>query len=112
VPTNQELIWKAIAERLQVVALYDGHRREMCPHAMGWKNGEMRVLCFQFGGATSNGAVPPRGEWKCMEVDRLIDISLRQGLWRTGGWHSRQQTCIDQVVLRVSDVSGSGRSRT
>lgn len=34
---NYELIAKAIREKLQITAVYQGHYREMCPHALGKK---------------------------------------------------------------------------
>ncbi|MBZ5499842.1 MAG: hypothetical protein LAP85_25865 [Acidobacteriia bacterium] len=102
-PTNQELIAKAIKERLQIKAVYENYPREMCPHILGWKNGVMRVLSFQFGGSTSKG-LPPGGDWKCMEVGKLMHISLQAGTWHagsTGGWHRKPQTCIDQIIIQV-----------
>lgn len=34
---NYELIARAIREKLQIIAVYQGHYREMCPHALGKK---------------------------------------------------------------------------
>ena len=38
---NFGLIKEAIQERRHVVATYNGFRREMCPHVLGWKSGRV-----------------------------------------------------------------------
>jgi len=43
-----ELLRRAIVERRQVVAVYDGLRRELCPHRLGTKNGRLQCLFYQF----------------------------------------------------------------
>ena len=95
-------IREAILQRRQVIAIYKGYGREMCPHAIGTKEGKAHVLCFQFGGESSKG-LPPGGEWRCFEVDELQNVSVREGPWHTApnysGW---RQTCIDQVDVEVS----------
>ncbi len=42
------LLEHAIAHREQVIATYDGERREFCPHVLGTKNGARHVLGYQF----------------------------------------------------------------
>ncbi len=49
----------------------------------GSKDGVRHVLSFQFAGDSSQG-LPPGGQWKCMEVDGLSNVSPREGLWFTG----------------------------
>ncbi len=46
-PNNYDLIAKAIKEKLQVTASYQGFYREMCPHALGSKNGRKQALFYQ-----------------------------------------------------------------
>lgn len=41
---NYDLIAKAIKEKLQVTAYYQGFYREMCPHALGSKKDENRLF--------------------------------------------------------------------
>jgi hypothetical protein len=98
--TNQELISSAIKQKRPIRAIYDNYQRELCPHAMGWKDNVMNVLCFQFGGSSSKG-LPIIGEWKCMQVDKLRNVSLQSGEWHTSKMHTRTQTCIDQIVIQI-----------
>jgi len=99
----------AIANRLQVTAVYDGYKREFCPHAIGWKRAkhadddEYHVLVYQFGGYTSRGRVSSGGQWKCFAVDKLEDLTSRLGKWHTAPVASRSH-CIDldRVELEAS----------
>lgn len=49
------LIREAIQRKQQVLATYDGHAREMCPHVLGTKDGRRQALFYQFGGTSSSG---------------------------------------------------------
>ena len=82
-PGVYSLLYQAIEEKKQVIAMYDGYLREMCPHVLGSKDGVRHVLSFQFAGNSSQG-FPAGGQWKCMDVDGLSNLSLREGLWFTG----------------------------
>ncbi len=100
-PTNFELLRQAILEKKQIVANYDGLPRELCPHVLGWKDGVSHVLSFQFAGQSSKG-LPPEGQWKCMNVDRLSNLMLRDGPWRTGVRKTnRPQSCVDLNQIDV-----------
>ncbi|MFN3462819.1 MAG: hypothetical protein ACK4X1_01965 [Terricaulis sp.] len=49
-----QLIREAILQKQQVVCLYHGAWRELCPHVIGLKRGREKVLSWQFGGETSS----------------------------------------------------------
>ncbi len=93
------LIRGAIERRQQVDATYDGHRRRLCPHVIGTREGRPRVLFFQFGGGSSRG-LPPGGDWRCLPLDGLTDVAVHDGTWQTRA-HSEPQSCIDQIDLEV-----------
>ncbi len=101
--SNYELIEQAIREKLQVTATYKGYYREMCPHALGVKNGRQQALFYQFGGESSKGMVTPGStdNWRCIAIQGLANITLRAGEWYTAANHSRAQTCIDQIDIEV-----------
>lgn len=97
-----DLLRRAVRERLQVVATYDGHAREFCPHVLGATGGERRCLGFQFGGAGSKGPVTPASAaWRCFRVDKLGDVSLRAGPWHTDARPLGPQHCVREVELQV-----------
>ena len=93
------VVRQAIIDKKQVVA-YEGGRREMCPHVIGTKNGRRQALFFQFAGFTRSG-LPPGGQWRCMPIDGLSEVTTREGAWHTGQQHSRPQTCVDMIDVEV-----------
>jgi len=98
---NYSLIRQAILDKSQIRATYQGRFREMCPHTLGTKNGRRQALFFQFAGESSRG-LPPGGEWRCIPVDELVDVSVQEGEWHTDQRHSQPQTCVDEVDVEVA----------
>ena len=96
------LLSQAIKDKKQVFANYEGYSRQFCPHVLGYKNNELRVLGYQFAGTSSHGSVT--GQWKCFVVANLSSIALHKGPWLTdpSHSHSRSQQCIDNVTTQVS----------
>jgi hypothetical protein len=95
-----ELLREAIAEKRRVEAVFGGYRRGLCPHVLGTKDGDLRVLCFQYAGGSSRG-LPPGGDWRCLSLTGLSRVSFADGPWRTKP-HSRPQSCIGDVELEVA----------
>ena len=98
------LVRQAIINKDQVVASYNGHHREMSPHAIGKKNGREQALFYQFGGTSSSGlAAPGSGDnWRCIPIDGLSGVSTKEGPWHTAPNHSRPQTCVDEIDVEVT----------
>jgi hypothetical protein len=93
------VVRRAIEERLQVHATYGGHRRRMCPHLIGTRDGQARALFFQFDGSSARG-LPPGGDWRCLRLAGLSDVSVHDGPWHTRP-HSAPQSCIEKIDLEV-----------
>lgn len=93
------LVRRAIGERRQIHATYTGHQRRMCPHVLGLKDGQPRALFFQFGGGSGRG-LPPEGDWRCLPLGGLTDVSIQDGPWHTRA-HCEPQRCIDDVDLAI-----------
>jgi len=98
--SNYDLLRRAIRHRQPVSAFYEGHERHFCPHVLGTKQGEARVLAFQYAGGSATG-LPVGGEWRCMRVQGLTAIRLHNGPWRTGTGHARRQACVDTVDVET-----------
>ncbi|TWH64751.1 hypothetical protein LX59_02098 [Azomonas agilis] len=101
--TVYEIVRNAIANKEIIIATYQNHVREMCPHVIGRKNGREQALFYQFGGTSSSGPIVPDspGNWRCIPIQGLSDVSSRAGTWHTGTNHSRPQTCVDEIDLEV-----------
>jgi hypothetical protein len=102
--TNYITIKNAIVNKHQVVATYQGHVREMCPHVIGLKNGREQAFFYQFGGTSRSGQIVPGSpsNWRCIPVDDLSDLTTRPGSWHSCNNHSTKQTCVDDVDVEVS----------
>ena len=90
-----EMVRSAIIAKRIVVANYNGHRRLMCPHAIGRKNGKLQGLFYQFGGSSSQSLGDPgsASNWRCIPIDGLTDVDIQDGDWHTA-FTQRHQSCI------------------
>lgn len=88
--STYELIKHAIQTKQQITAVYKGYYREMCPHALGLKNGKQQALFYQFGGQSSKGSVDSTSSnnWRCLRLDELEEVKIREGKWFTAENHS------------------------
>ena len=98
------LIRQAILNKDQVIATYQGHHREMCPHVLGRKGGRSQALFYQFGGTSSSGLGPPGSgnNWRCIPLAGLSNVSTRKGQWYTAPTYSREQTCIEFIDVEIA----------
>ena len=75
------LFRNAILCERQVVCLYEGRPRELCPHIIGTNlSGEEVVLAWQFAG-TSSGKLP---QWRCLKLANVRDARARDGRVKNG----------------------------
>jgi len=94
----------SIVHRRPIAALYQGRRRLLCPHLLGWnRHRRLQVLCYQYGGDSESGLQPAGSpeNWRCLAVENLSQVELLDGPWQTAENHSRPQTCIEAVELDV-----------
>jgi hypothetical protein len=94
-------VYAAIQNQQSISALYQGLTRELCPHALGTKNGKQQGLFFQFAGQSSSG-LPPGGMWRCIPIEGLQILSVYDGPWHTNNDHSKMQTCVGTVDIEVA----------
>lgn len=101
--SNYDIVRDAIANKKIIVAEYQNHTREMCPHVIGLKNGREQALFYQFGGTSSSGAIVPNSpkNWRCIAISGLSNVRSQPGEWHTGSNHARPQTCVDDIDLEV-----------
>jgi hypothetical protein len=100
------IVRQAIETRRPISAVYEGHPRLFCPHRLGRnKEGDLRVLCYQFGG-TSRSGLKPAGSpdnWRCIAVNKLSGVKLLKGAWQTAPNHSRPASCIADADVDAED---------
>ena len=99
-----QLIMQAMLTRRQVLCIYGGFARALCPIILGHTAGRERVLAFQFAGGASSG-LPPGGQWKCFDIAGMSEVELREGRWHSGRSHRQPQHCVAKVELDVNPDS-------
>jgi len=96
-----ELIRQAIAERKLISAVYHGLQRDLCPHVLGWKGEREHALFFQVGGDSAKG-LAVAGSWRCLNLDELAEVEIRDGEFLTGpGYYDNPQKCVDKIEAQV-----------
>ena len=79
-----QVVWTAVATKRPIEARYQEHPRLFCPHRLGRnREGQLRVLRYQYGGESESGLQPPgsQANWRCLRWRS----SLRLDYWRIGG---------------------------
>ena len=100
------IVRMAVEARRPISAVYDGQPRLFCPHRLGRnKGGQLRALCYQFGGASRSGLEPPGSpeNWRCIALDKLSNVELREGAWQTAPNHSRPASCVVDADVDAED---------
>jgi hypothetical protein len=97
---------QAVETRRSISGVYEGHPRLFCPHRLGRnKEGELRLLCYQFGGASRSGLKPSGSpeNWRCIALNKLTGVELLDGAWQTAPNHSRPASCIADADVDAED---------
>ena len=100
------LIWAAVSHRYPMAAVYKDRHRLLCAHRLGRnKQGQLRVLCYQYGGESETGLQPvgSPANWRCIAVEKLSAVELLEGSWRTAPNHSRPASCIADADMDAED---------
>jgi len=101
-----DLVREAVENRRPIAAVYHDRRRLFCPHRLGRnKEGQLRVLCYQYGGESESGLKPPGSpdNWRCVALDKLTRVEPLNGAWRTAPNHSRPASCIVDADVDAED---------
>jgi hypothetical protein len=100
------LVWTAVVDKRPIRAIYHGRDRWFCPHRLGRnQQGQIRVLCYQYGGESGSGLQAPGSpaNWRCIALEKLSKVELLEGAWQTAPNHSRPQTCVAEVDVDAED---------
>lgn len=100
------LVWTAVANKRCLRGIYKELPRLFCPHRLGRNQaGQLRVLCYQFGGESESGLAPigSPSNWRCVVFEKLRAVELVDGSWKTAPNHSRPATCIMEADIDAED---------
>ena len=101
-----ELIWTAVANHQPIEASYQSRYRLFCPHSLGRnRQGELRVLCCQYGGGSRSGLDPLdlSANWRCVALEKLSRVKLVEGDWHTAPNQSRPASCVAEADIDAED---------
>ena len=101
-----QLVWSAVADKRPIEAVYQKRRRLFCPHRLGRnREGELGVLCYQYGGESDSGLGPADSpsNWRCIALEKLSRVKLLGDRWRTAPNHSRPSSCIAEADIDAED---------
>jgi hypothetical protein len=105
-PDLYRLVREAVETRRPIAAVYHQRYRLLCPHRLGRnKHGQLRVLCYQYGGGSKSGleAIGSQANWRCIALDKLSAVELLNSVWRTAPNHSRPASCIVDADVDAED---------
>jgi hypothetical protein len=100
------LVWVAVANKRPIEAIYHSRPRLFCPHRLGRNRaGELRVLCYQYGGESESGLeeVGSPANWRCTAIEKLSQVKLLEDAWRTAPNHSRPASCVVDADIDAED---------
>lgn len=101
-----QLVWAAVTSKRAIEARYHGRSRLFCPHRLGRNSaGELRVLCYQYGGESESGLQPPGSpaNWRCVALEKLSQVGLLEDAWHTAPNHSRPASCVVDADIDAED---------
>jgi hypothetical protein len=102
-PPAWEVLVRALIERRPVRVLYHHRERLVCPHVLGWNNGQAKALVYQAAGATGHGPLPaePRQRWRSMFVEQIENATITDDHWQTADNYSADFNGIDEVEILI-----------
>jgi hypothetical protein len=96
-----ETLTSAISRKRCVRVFAEGRWRDICPQALGRKDGRMRLLAFQFDGGSVSG-LAPGGQWRAFFLYEIAAASLIDGPWHTGhNVVAKTEACLDRVDIQA-----------
>jgi predicted DNA-binding transcriptional regulator YafY len=102
-PQAWTVLEQALTQKRPVALRYHGRDRIVCPHAVGWKNGRLRVLSYQV--ADSAGTLSseePTQRWRCLFLDEIEAPVITDRRWESATNYSPgTANGIDVLVLAV-----------
>lgn len=98
-----QLLRQALLTQHSCFCVYDGLERYFCPHVIGRKKGVEQVLVWQYGGLTSSGPITPPGQWKCLKIANMQQLTTVNQPWHVGepGKTGQQTSCVDQIDQQI-----------
>jgi len=96
-----ETLKNAIAHKRCVRVFAGGRSRDICPQALGKKDGKPRLLAFQYEGGSVSG-LAAGGQWRTFFLTDIAAAALIEGAWQTGpSVVAKTEASLDQVECQA-----------
>ena len=97
-----EMLKRAMTLKQCVRVVAEGRARDICPHALGFKEGRPRLLAFQYQGGSASG-LAAGGQWRAFFVGDIASATIIEGGWHTGpNFVAKAEACLDRIEFRVA----------
>ena len=109
--TKYDTISHATQNRKSIRGYYGHRERILSPHAIGEKNGRLRVFCLQTGG-DSRRDMPPELEmrWRDIWINLLSYVRLHEAPWQSApNYESKMEGRYDTVRIQVDCIDADIR---
>lgn len=102
-----ETLKSAIRNRRCVLMMAEQRRREVCPHALGYKDKRLKVLAYQYAGGSASGLANDGG-WRCFVLDDVWWAEIIDGTWHSSrDYIVKAETSFDYVECQVLPMVSS-----
>jgi hypothetical protein len=100
----QEILKTAIWCKHPVEMLTEGRLRQVCPHALGYKDSRLKVLVFQFSGESAS-VLPAGGAWRSFFLDDIEWAKIVDGPWRSDrNQVAKIEASFDHIDLEIRPI--------
>jgi hypothetical protein len=97
-----ETLKRAITRKECVRVVAEGRARDICPHALGFKDGRPRLLAFQYQGGSASG-LAAGGQWRAFFIGDIASATIIDGAWQSGAnFVAKAEACLDRIEFRVA----------
>lgn len=107
-PSAYEVLHHAVLDKRAVRLRYHGHQRIVCPHVIGWKNGQLVILVYQCAGTTSGGELPPdpHHRWRSLRLDDIAEVEpAPETPWQTANNYTTKSILMDSILSAAPTLS-------
>ena len=101
--TKYQTIFWAIENHQSIQAIYGTKDRILSPHAIGEKNGNIRVFCLQTGGESRRQMnSEPEKRWRDIWINLLTYVRLHDAPWKSASnYVSKMEGRYDRVHIQA-----------
>lgn len=99
--SRYSVLKEAIQKKKSVFCHFGGTVRFVSPHTIGSKNGEKRVLVYQYAGKSRRGLEDPLHNWRCLPINKIRSISIITDKFYTAPNHTQVQNCVGKIEVNI-----------